>query len=78
MPLPDSLVFPREYWEENVAKTLQVRDRMGWDIPEREFLHFVLPLRVNNEDLDDFLTLSLFRHFSKNRPFVLLWGMLSG
>ena len=25
-----------------------------------------------------FLTLSLFRHFSKNRPFVLLWGMLSG
>ena len=24
------------------------------------------------------LTLSLFRHFSKNRPFVLLWGMLSG
>ncbi len=54
MPLPDSLVFPREYWEENVAKTLQVRDRMGWDIPEREFLHFVLPLRVNNEDLDDF------------------------
>lgn len=25
-----------------------------------------------------FRTLSLFRHFSKNRPFVLLWGMLSG
>ena len=25
---------------------------MGWTIPEREFRHFVLPLRVNNEDLD--------------------------
>lgn len=56
MPLPDSLVFPREYWEANVAKTLEVRDRMGWDIPEREFRHFVLPLRVNNENLDDFRT----------------------
>ena len=56
MPLPDSLVFPREYWEANVAKTLEVRDRMGWDVPEREFRHFVLPLRVNNENLDDFRT----------------------
>ena len=56
MPLPDSLVHPREYWEANVAKTLEVRERMGWDIPEREFRHFVLPLRVNNENLDDFRT----------------------
>ena len=56
MPLSDSLVFPRSYWEANVAKTLEVRDRMSWDIPEREFRHFVLPLRVNNEDLDNFRT----------------------
>lgn len=54
MPLPDSLVYPREYWEQNVAKTLEVRDRMNWDVPEREFRHFVLPIRVNNENLDDF------------------------
>lgn len=54
MPLPDSLVYPREYWEQNVAKTLEVRKRMKWDIPEREFRHFVLPVRVNNENLDDF------------------------
>ena len=54
MPLPDSLVYPREYWEQNVAKTLEVRERMKWDIPEREFRHFVLPVRVNNENLDDF------------------------
>lgn len=54
MPLPDSLVHPRTYWEENVRKTLEVRDRMNWNIPDREFRHFVLPLRVNNEDLDNF------------------------
>ncbi len=56
MPLPDSLQHPRSFWEENVAKTLEVRDRSGWNIPEREFRHFVLPLRVNNESLDDFRT----------------------
>lgn len=56
MPLPDSLHYGRNYWEGNVAKTLEVRDRMAWNIPEREFRHFVLPLRVNNETLDDFRT----------------------
>ena len=56
MPLPDSLQYPRSFWEENVAKTLEVRRTMRWDIPEREFRHFVLPLRVNNETLDDFRT----------------------
>ena len=56
MPLPDSLQYPRSYWEENVAKTLEVRKKMHWGIPEREFRHFVLPLRVNNETLDDFRT----------------------
>ena len=57
MPFPDSLVNSREYWEETVDKTLEVRDRMGWGIPEREFRHFVLPVRVNNEDLDRFRAL---------------------
>ena len=57
MPLPDSLSFDRAYWEANTAKTLEVRDRMAWNVPEREFRHFVLPVRVNNEDLDDFRTI---------------------
>ena len=56
MPLPDSLQYPRSFWEDNVRKTLQVREEMAWNIPEREFRHFVLPLRVNNESLDDFRT----------------------
>ena len=54
MPLPNSLVNSRQYWEEVVDKTLEVRERMHWGIPEREFRHFVLPVRVNNEDLDRF------------------------
>ena len=57
MPQPDLAAHPYAFWEANVEKTLEVRDRMGWDIPEREFRHFVLPLRVNNEPLDDFRVL---------------------
>ncbi len=57
MPHPDLAAHPYSYWEANVEKTLAVRDRMEWNIPEREFRHFVLPLRVNNEPLDDFRTL---------------------
>ena len=56
MPLPDSLMYPRSFWEANVARTLEVRKNMRWRVPEREFRHFVLPLRVNNETLDDFRT----------------------
>ena len=57
MPHPDLAAHPLEYWQSNVEKTLEVRERMAWNIPEREFRHFVLPLRVNNEPLDDFRTL---------------------
>ncbi|MGM9762567.1 MAG: transglutaminase domain-containing protein [Candidatus Cryptobacteroides sp.] len=57
MPLPDMAGYPFGYWLENVRKTLEVRRNASWDIPEREFMHFVLPLRVNNEALDDFRTL---------------------
>lgn len=56
MPLADSLGYSRAFWEENVAVTLEVRDAMGWNVPEREFVHFVLPLRVGNEALDNFRT----------------------
>ncbi|MCQ2142711.1 MAG: transglutaminase domain-containing protein [Bacteroidales bacterium] len=56
MPLPDSLVFPESSWRANAEKTLEVRKRMDWNVPVREFRHFVLPLRVNNENLDDFRT----------------------
>lgn len=54
MPIADSIDHPREFWQENVDLALQARSEMPWgnSVPEREFRHFVLPLRVNNEDLD--------------------------
>lgn len=56
MPFPDSAAFSSDWWLANIDKTLEVREKMGWNVPEREFRHFVLPLRVNNEFLDDFRT----------------------
>ena len=55
MPLPDSVDYPRSYWERSVETTLRARHEMPWgqSVPEREWRHFVLPVRVNNENLDD-------------------------
>lgn len=54
MTLPDKLDYPREFYERNVATSLQARRELPWGetVPEREFKHFVLPVRVNNENLD--------------------------
>ena len=54
MPLPDSTDYSREFYEENVRLSLQARAEMPWGrtVPEREFRHFVVPVRVNNEALD--------------------------
>ena len=52
MPLADVADYPADFFLANVRKSLQAREEMGWDVPEREFRHFVLPLRTNNEDLD--------------------------
>lgn len=55
MPLPDSVDYPRQFWLDNCVKpALLARSEMPWGekVPEREWRHFVLPLRVNNENLD--------------------------
>lgn len=56
MPLSDLADYSPEFMKANVQKSLQARKEMPWgsSIPEEEFLHFVLPLRVNNENLDSF------------------------
>ena len=56
MPLPDSVDYSRGFWEANVEVALKARREMPWGakVPGREWRHFVLPLRVNNEDLDSF------------------------
>ncbi|MCI5716770.1 MAG: transglutaminase domain-containing protein [Alistipes sp.] len=48
--------YDGEFFLDNVRCALRARDEMAWgrDIPEDLFRHFVLPVRVNNERLDDF------------------------
>ena len=50
MPLADLTDYPAGYYLENVRLAFNARGL--WDVPEREFRHFVLPVRVNNENLD--------------------------
>lgn len=54
MPLPDLAANTSEFFLRNVDASLRAREEMPWgkSIPQREFLHFVLPIRANNEPLD--------------------------
>ena len=52
MPLADVTDYPADFYLANVRSSFRTREEMGWNVPEREFRHFVLPLRVNNESLD--------------------------
>jgi len=56
MPLSDLADYQSDFFLKNVQYSLKARQEMPWgkSIPEKEFLHFVLPLRVNNENLDNF------------------------
>lgn len=54
MSLPDKADYSEEFYRANVESSLKAREEMPWgkNVPDREFLHFVLPVRVNNEHLD--------------------------
>lgn len=55
MPLSDITDYPGAFYHKNVLAAYKAREEMPWgkDVPEREFNHFVLPVRINNENLDD-------------------------
>lgn len=55
MPLPDVIDYSGDYYLMNVDYALKARAEMPWGatVPDREFLHFVLPVRVNNENMDE-------------------------
>lgn len=55
MSLPDKTDYSRDFYEKNVELSLEAKTVMPWgkNVPEREFRHFVLPVRVNNENLDN-------------------------
>lgn len=54
MPLSDITDNSVDFFYKNVKASYQAKEEMPWgkDIPEREFNHFVLPVRINNENLD--------------------------
>jgi hypothetical protein len=56
MPLSDLADYPPSFFLANVKQTLKARNDFTWGktVPEDIFLHFVLPIRVNNENLDSF------------------------
>lgn len=56
MPLGDSVDYTEDYYRECVHYAFLAKEELPWgqQVPEREFKHFVLPVRVNNENLDRF------------------------
>ena len=56
MPLPDVVNYPADFIHKQVEVALKARNANDWArrVPEREWLHFVVPVRVNNENLDRF------------------------
>jgi hypothetical protein len=56
MPLSDLVTYSPSFFDANVKQTIRTKQEMNWGtkIPKDIFLHFVLPLRVNNEPLDSF------------------------
>ncbi|MDO4704178.1 transglutaminase domain-containing protein [Tannerella sp.] len=55
MPVGDIADYDGEFYLQNVRSSFAVRKEMPWgkNIPEMIFRHFVLPVRVNNENLDE-------------------------
>ena len=56
MPLSDLADYSGNFFLANVNSALRARQDMPWGkaVPEDIFLHYVLPFRVNNENLDSF------------------------
>lgn len=56
MPLSDLADYDGEFFLANVDIALLAKSETSWgkDIPEDIFLHYVLPYRINNENLDSF------------------------
>ena len=54
MTADDERTYKPEFWQDNVAKALEIRDKTSREYPGRMFRHFVLPVRVSQEPLDRF------------------------
>jgi transglutaminase-like putative cysteine protease len=54
MPLSDLADYDGDFYLKNVRASFAAQDTFAWGkrVPENLFRHFVLPIRVNNENLD--------------------------
>lgn len=54
MPVGDVADYPVDLYLANVKSSLQAIEQMPWGatVPNELFLHYVLPVRINNENLD--------------------------
>lgn len=55
MPIGDITDYHGKYYLANIRLSEQTRHEMPWGktVPDELFRHFVLPVRVNNENLDE-------------------------
>jgi hypothetical protein len=55
MPIGDVTDYTGDFYLRNIRSSFRAREEMPWgaDVPEAIFRHFVLPVRVNNENLDE-------------------------
>ena len=55
MPIGDITDYSGDFYLKNIRYSFQARNEMPWgdSIPEDIFHHFVLPVRINNENLDE-------------------------
>ena len=54
MPLSDITDHSVPFYHKNIRASYHAKEEMPWgkNVPEREFNHFVIPVRINNENLD--------------------------
>ncbi len=54
MPLSDLANYDQDYFLTQVRYALKTRTAFSWgeSVPDNLFMHFVLPYRINNEDMD--------------------------
>ncbi len=59
MSIADQGDYSVDFFRQNTQVALKARKEMPWgkQVPDELFKHFVLPVRVNNERLDDFRTM---------------------
>ncbi|NDV64867.1 transglutaminase domain-containing protein [Bacteroides sp. 224] len=55
MPIGDIADYSGDFYRQNIQASFQAQREMPWgrSIPEVLFRHFVLPVRVNNENMDE-------------------------